>query len=203
MLKFKQRFVNNALLESISRPQDAYNCSLASLTAVINYLFVSELGINTMDKVADTLGFTSRNATDIINGPTNEEFQAWFSKYLEINRVKGASRIAFDATSIAPVNSDANRRVLAQIQSNIRSKDKVLVYHCENHYCLVCGYFECSNDPVAAYEDGPAPVVWIVLGDHSPVYPPVRSVRWREIRQDFIGNQETGTGHCFLLFERS
>jgi hypothetical protein len=202
-MKFMDRYVNNEILKSVSRPQDNYNCSLASLTAVVNYLYNDERGILTMDNIADLLGFASRTDSEINAGPSNQQVMDWFNIFVKQKTLRGTTRIEFNQKSVLPWDPAENRKTLSQLKETLHSRDQILIYHKENHYLPVCGYYECASDPVRSYTEDLPPEVWIILGDHYIKNPPVYAKRWGDIRNDFIDNWEGSHAHCFILFERN
>ena len=197
-LVFRERYINQNILNCLSRPQQRWGCSLAAITCVINYLYSHVLGIQTQEGIAKVLGLSSHDP----GSPGNQELIDWFNQFTRKKRsgaaIHGTGEIKFHADNIEPF-SEVNEKVVRAIKNLVHSRRNILVYHLENHYNLVCGYFESAKEPTEAFsDDDPLLERWIVLGDHYPLCDPVSSTRWRDIRADFLEDNR----HCFILFSR-
>lgn len=71
ILSYKDKYINNRLLSSISWPQYRNTCHLTTITAVFNYFFSQSIGIKSVEQVERALdlgGFdTLSNKSDIGN----------------------------------------------------------------------------------------------------------------------------------------
>ena len=90
-LRKRERFVSNVILESISRPQYKYSCSLAALTAAINFLYSEKIGIQTQEMLAGKLGMDA-SEVGYNGGPDNEELLEWFGKFVKRVKLHGSCR---------------------------------------------------------------------------------------------------------------
>jgi hypothetical protein len=64
-MRLRTRYVNTKVVEHLSRPQYDWSCSMTALTGVVNYLYSKELGVQTQESVARSLGM---NIEDIGTG---------------------------------------------------------------------------------------------------------------------------------------
>ncbi len=163
----RKRFINNRLLTMISRPQYESSCSVTSLTAVFNYLYSAEVGIQTQDDIARVLGFKDASEVGNYGGPGNKTVMEWFKKLTQHYAVQGSCNIFIDRSSVKDFSN--NKTVFTKIRETVESENTVIIYHMENHYNVVIGYVEAAQDqePEKAYAESPALNRWIVLGEHS------------------------------------
>ncbi len=59
-MHFRDRFINNHILECLSRPQYPYSCGMTALTCVVNYLWAKNFGIIKQESLAEQLGFNAK-----------------------------------------------------------------------------------------------------------------------------------------------
>ncbi len=177
MMEFHDRYVNNRLLSCISRPQHENSCSLTSLTAVFNYLYAEQLGIKSSGELASSLGIEPPG--EFGYGPGNETILKWFTSLCSHYGVSGQGRIYLRDEEME--RWDANAEVFAGLKDSVRSANRVLVYHKENHYNLVVGYFEHGVDPDFAYDTGTKLRRWVILGEHSE-YNPIPAIIRKALR---------------------
>lgn len=194
--RFRDRFVNNLVLACVSRPQYSYSCSVTALTAVINFLFSSRIGIHTQEAIGRSLGM---NSAEVGYGraPGNQDIMQWFRTFARDKGLSVSCEIGFDRCSVE--DWATNEQTLDRFKRAVRSENQILVYHLDNHFNLVCGYFESARQPAASFGDDPFLERWVVLAEHDPDKGPVYSVRWRDIREDFLRDKK----HCFMLFEKT
>ncbi|HNU53425.1 MAG TPA: hypothetical protein PK046_01535 [Candidatus Syntrophosphaera sp.] len=222
MLKRQDRFMNNELLGFISRPQYENSCSMSSLTAVINYLFSDQIGIKTTKEWAEEI--EAPDPEEPLS-PGNETMMSWFKLVCEHYGVEGKCDYFICDEDVE--DWDDNPKVITKLKKAIKSKKQALIYHLDNHYNVIVGYFEHATDPDKAYDPDAQLQRWIVLGEHSDYnrledFPainkileilkrgdrynllydrctaPVWSIRWRTIRHDLINTPN----HCILMFEK-
>jgi len=220
-LKRHDRFVNNELLGFVSRPQYDTSCSISSLTAVYNYLYSAKIGIKTTDELVKILGYKS---VDDITGVGNMTIIKWFDKLNEHFKLKGKSKFFLKGEELE--NWGGNSEVIKILKETIKSDKKALIYHMANHYTIIVGYFEHSEEAEDAYEEEASLQRWIVLGEHSDYNPlpdliqkaikvalpedtynlvmeksglgPIWTRRWKSIRHDLINTPN----HCILGFSK-
>jgi len=214
--------MNNELLGFISRPQYENSCSMSSLTAVINYLFSVQIGIKTTKEWAEEI--EAPDPEEPLS-PGNETMMSWFKLVCEHYGVEGKCDYFICDEDVE--DWDDNPKVITKLKKAIKSKKQALIYHLDNHYNVIVGYFEHATDPDKAYDPDAQLQRWIVLGEHSDYnrledFPainkileilkrgdrynllydrctaPVWSIRWRTIRHDLINTPN----HCILMFEK-
>lgn len=225
MPKTHDRYVNNELLGFISRPQYECSCSLSSLTAVFNYLFAGELGIQTSKDLAAKAGIIAPQ--DIGDGPGNQTVMEWFDLICKAYGVKGNGGFFLRAKDVG--DWDKNREVIDSLKEVVHSRDQALIYHMDNHYNVIIGWFEHAEAADNAYAEGELQR-WIVLGEHSDYNPipeliqkalralpdkilsedrynlvmervaatPIWCRRWGSIRHDLLNTPR----HCVMSFRR-
>ncbi|MFB3845386.1 MAG: hypothetical protein ACE14O_06540 [Candidatus Cloacimonadaceae bacterium] len=226
MQMIHDRFVNNDLLNFISRPQYEYSCSISALTAVFNYLFSEQIGIKTSNELA--IIAAKKQAKDI-TGAGNLTIMKWFDILCKHYKLKGISKYYLRKENVTDWSK--NSKVITDLKEVIRSKDKAFIYHMENHYNVIVGYFEHSDNPDEAYNTNAKLQRWIVLGEHSDYNPlnfpkiknaikvalqkidkedlynytiesamrtPIWTRKWRSIRHDLINSPN----HCIMVFSK-
>lgn len=199
MRQTHDRFINARLLEYISRPQYKLGCSIASLTAVFNYLYANQIGLKTSRELALALGKNVENIGTRGNVPENEDLMHWFDSLVNHYHVKGASSVYFCKT-----NTKDWEKTILELKEYLKRNDVAFIYNLENHYDLVVGYFEHAKEPEYAFEKETAHEKhieinrWIVLGDHSPSFDPIWCRRWKTIIDDVQDNPP----HCIMLFRK-
>lgn len=219
MLRTHDRFVNNELLKFISRPQYENSCSITSLTAVFNYLFAEKIGIKTSNELAVIAA--NKPAKDV-TGAGNKTVMEWFNKLCTHYGVNGNCSYYLRRKEVE--DWDNNPNLISKLKKDIKSNNTALIYHLKNHYNIVVGYFEHSENPDDAYNDEASLQRWIVLGEHSDYNPiskitqralkavlsedkynlimesvgrtPIWSRIWRSIRHDLMKSPN----HCVLCF---
>jgi len=227
-MQYHDRYVNNDLLACISRPQHENSCSLTSLTAAFNYLYAEQIGIKTSVELARSLNIEPPG--EFGYGPGNQTLLQWFGELCRNFSVTGRCRIYLQGKDVGDDQWDNNARVFTDLKDTVKSQNQALIYHMDNHYPLIVGYFEHSVDPDAAYDPGSKLRRWIILGEHSDYNPIPRIVQRAlralpamvlpEDRYNLIMEQASGTpiwsrrwrsvrhdlidtgNHCLLLFER-
>ena len=195
-LIFRDRFVNNDVLKSISRPQYRYSCSLTALSAVINYLFSRILGIQTQEQIANLLGLDAR-CIGYNKGPGNKQLMKWFNTFTSRTSQNAKCRIFMNKREV--IDWSRNEKMIRKFKETIKSKNRILIYHLDNHFNVVCGFFESALVPFEAFAKNTKLKRWILLADHWSGSKPIYSIRWRDIRNDFLKNRE----HCFIVFEKT
>lgn len=168
-MELHDRYVNNHLLACISRPQHENSCSLTSLTAAFNYLYSDRLGIKTSGELASSLEIEAPG--EFGNGPGNKTMLKWFDKLCRHYRVKGAGRVYLKGDDVSDERWENNAKVFSGLKEVVQSDDQALIYHQNNHYNLIVGYFEHSANPDKAYDTGAELRRWIVLGEHTEYNP--------------------------------
>jgi hypothetical protein len=182
-MRFRDSWIDERVIQCLSRPQYEYSCSLTALTAVINYLYANnESQLQTQEHVARVLGLAPREV-GIDGGPGNATVMEWFCQYLAAKGLVGDAAIAFDQNDLWPWDADENAKSVRRLKAIVQDPSLVMVYHRTNHYLLVCGYFESAEQPHRAFAEDPLVERWLVLADHSPDNPPIRAVRWRDVRR--------------------
>lgn len=164
-MEVHDRHVNNALLACISRPQHENSCSLTALTAVFNYLYSDQLGIKSSTELAASLGIEPPG--EFAYGPGNDTVLKWFAGLCTHYGVSGKGRVHLRGEDVGAERWANNTRVFAGLKVAIRSANQALIYHMNNHYTLIVGYFEHSVDPDAAYDAKARLRRWIILGEHT------------------------------------
>lgn len=227
-MDYHDRYVNNRLLACISRPQHENSCSLTSLTAVFNYLYSDQLGIKTSGELAASLGIEAPG--EFGDGPGNNTVLQWFDKLCRHYKVAGAGRLYLKMEDVSDERWDNNAKVFSGLKEAVRGDDQALIYHQDNHYNLIVGYFEHSADPDEAYDTKAKLTRWVILGEHTE-YNPIPGVIQKAMRAlpekvlsedtcNFILERAGGTpiwsrrwrsirhdlantaNHCILLFQR-
>ncbi len=223
---YQDRFLNNKILRVLARPQYPDSGSITSLTAVINYLFSEDIGIQTPDEIAKILKFTSAGDLKINPDVSNETIMKWFRLVLTHYNLKGSCRVAVGLNEIK--NFDDSLLSFDYMKNQIPREDRIYVYHLENHFNLVAGYFESAHydQPDKVYSELDNLSKWILLGEHTTnknlefilkllkniplnfqmkLYiedklnpSPIWCRRWKNIRKDFLYSQN----HCFIQFEK-
>ena len=196
MASVRDRFMNNAILDCLSRPQYPYGCSVSALTTVVNYLFGDAMGLRTQEEVAARLGIEIGTMTSE-EGPGNEVIIEWFDTYLDrADLAGGTPAVRIDQRDVA---GDADsERLFDTLKEIVRSPDRIAMYHLPGHYNLVCGFFESAARPEEAFAPQPALRRWLVLADTSSERDPVWSVEWREVCEDLSAYRH----HGFLVFSK-
>lgn len=197
-MELHDRYVNNRLLAYISRPQYENSCSLTSLAAVFNYLYSDRLGLKDSAELAASLGLRSPGESGY--GPGNQTMLQWFDKLCKQYEVAGDCRPYLRGEDVSNERWSDNARVFSGLKEAVRSQHQVLVYHMNNHYNLIVGYFEHSAYPDEAYATGGKLQRWVILGEHSK-YNPIPVVIRKALR--FIPEQVLSEDTCNLIMERA
>lgn len=224
MIRTHDRYVNNELLQFISRPQYDTSCSMSSLTAIINYLYADQIGIKTTKEWAKEIEIHS---PDTRMAPGNQTLLEWFRIVVEKYNLKGNCGYFIQDKDVGWAD---NPEVISMLKQAVKSRNHALIYHMSNHYNIIAGYFESSQNPDDAYNDNSKLERWIVLGEHSdfnPIpkivqklimklpskimsedaknllmeragSPPIWCRRWGSIRNDLINTPN----HCIMIFQR-
>lgn len=214
------RYVNNEMLKYISRPQYSNSCSITALTAIFNYLFAQKLGsVKTSDELA--VAVTGKPAGHV-HGIGNNDVVLWFNILCEHYDLKGSAEIYLRGEDVK--NIDNNERIITELKECIRSSGTALIYHLDNHYVTVVGYFDHASRPENAYEADTKLKRWLIMGEQSEYTPiprwaqrimrailkgelyetimemfgraPLWSRRWGFIRTDLMER----SNHCLLKF---
>jgi hypothetical protein len=133
---YEARTVNDRVLRSISRPQYPANCSIAALTAVINYLYGAD-GLHnvTQEHFATTIGVN----IGMGRGPGNQDLFDWFDKYRKKMDLAGAARLDVEGKDVDYSDPRKDEQVFAHVKKIVDSVDTIYVRHLDDHYNLVCG----------------------------------------------------------------
>jgi len=196
MLRKKDCYVNNELLGFISRPQFEFSCSLSSLTAVFNYLYSAKLGILTSQQLAESIDI--EDPEDMEEGPGNKTLMDWFDDLCKHYKVIGSSKFFIQDKDVE--DWDKNPHVINELKKAIKSDKQALIYHLDNHYNLIVGYFEHAKNPDDAYNNKSKLERWIVLGEHSD-YNIIPDFIWKII--DILPTNILSLDHKNLLKERT
>jgi hypothetical protein len=210
------------MLECISRPQYENGCSIASLTAVFNFLYAEQLGgMRSTQELVSIMGLKVDDIGTKLNAG-NKTVMGWFDKLTKHFKLQGSSSIYLSAKDVKDYSR--NSTVISQFKDDIAKGDSAFIYHMENHYNVVIGYFEHSASPSTAYDKSSELQRWIVLGEHSEYNPitawmrgmvafisedlankiqdkmagPIWSRRWRSIRHDLLKSPN----HCIMVFTK-
>ncbi|MDD2230659.1 MAG: hypothetical protein PHY48_14835 [Candidatus Cloacimonetes bacterium] len=216
------RYINTKMLECISRPQYENGCSIASLTAVFNYLYADQLGgIKSPLELASIMGLNINDIGSKLNAGNNT-VMGWFDRLTKHYKLRGNCSIYLSAKDVKDYSH--NSLVISKFKDDIARDDHAFIYHLENHYNVVLGYFEHSVSPAKPYDTSAEIQRWIVLGEHSEYNPikdwmrtavslvnedlankiqdkmtgPIWSRRWRSIRHDLMKS----SNHCIMVFSR-
>lgn len=157
-----ERYVNNELLGFISRPQYDSSCSMSALTAVINYLFSDQIGIKTTKEWAKDINVHSPEEN---MSPGNQTVMGWFDKVCKRYHLNGNCDFFIRDGDVEDWAD--NPQVIAKLKDAVKSKNQALIYHLDNHYNLIVGYFDHASKPDDAYNTKSKLERWIVLGEHS------------------------------------
>ena len=182
-LGFHDRYVNNRILECLSRPQYVYSCGLTSLTCVVNFLWSHKLGIITQEVLARQLGFDAKRSGE--ESPGNRTILDWFRKFRAIYHLSGTEDMLLDRESFPALNSVGYEKMVVNVKRTVRSKDTILIHHTANHYNIVCGYFEAAEKPDEAYKKDVFVKRWLLLAEHydGNNEGPIDSIRFRDLRK--------------------
>ncbi|NMD12769.1 MAG: hypothetical protein GYA77_04400 [Candidatus Cloacimonetes bacterium] len=198
MMELHDRYVNNHLLACVSRPQHENSCSLTSLTAIFNYLYSDHIGIKTSAELASNLGIEAPG--EFSYGPGNMTLLQWFDKLCLYYDVKGTGHIYLKGEDVTDEQWKNNAKVFSDLKEVIRSDDQALIYHQNNHYNLIVGYFEHSANPDKAYETGLELRRWIILGEHTE-YNPIPKIIQKAMRA--LPEKVLSEDTCNLIMERA
>ena len=179
-----ERFVNNDVLRYLCRPQYRYGCAIAALTSVVNYLYAGKLGVVTQERLAEELGLKILDIGTKID-PSNDDIMEWFDRFVRERKLRGRAKIFCDRRK---------RLDFSALRHRIVSPRSILIYHLENHYNIVCGYFGSATDPREAYSNGGNTETWLLLADHMG--PPLWARSWQDVLKSFRRHT-----HCLMLFE--
>ncbi len=180
-MQFRDRFINNRIVECLSRPQYPYSCGLTALTCVVNYLWSQKLGIVTQESLADQLGFCAKTSGE--ESPGNQTILNWFETFRHANTLRGTGEIFLDRHSFPKSGTAAFEQTVAELKKVIRSETAIMIYHADNHYNIPCGYFESAESPDEAYVENPYVNRWLVLAEHLDSEDPIRCVRMKDVRK--------------------
>jgi len=157
-----ERYVNNELLGFISRPQYDSSCSMSSLTAVINYLFSDQIGIKTTKEWANDINIHSPEEN---MSPGNRTVMGWFNRVCKSYQLNGSCGYFIQDDDVEDWAD--NQQVIAKLKKAVNNKNQALIYHLDNHYNLIVGYFDHARKPDDAFNPDAKLERWIVLGEHS------------------------------------
>lgn len=165
ILAYKDRYINNRLLSSISWPQYKNSCHLTTITAVFNYFFSQSIGIKSVEQVERALdlgGFDTLAKKSDIGNQTLMNWYCTLCNHFELPHK--LPKIYFKENL---KKFEDNSWEFSKLKSIVKRKDATLVYHMDNHYNLLIGYFEGATDPAKSYAHNSLLHRWVVLGDHS------------------------------------
>ncbi len=157
MITTHDRYINNELLQCISRPQYDASCSMSSLTAIINYLFSDQIGIKTTKEWANEIEIHS---PVIMMAPGNQTVLEWFRMVVDKYNLKGNCGYFIKDEDVNWAN---NPEVISKLKQAVKCRNQALIYHMSNHYNIIAGYFESSQNPDDAYNNKAKLERWIVL----------------------------------------
>jgi hypothetical protein len=202
-LWYEARSVNDRILRSISRPQYPANCSIAALTAVINYLYGAGGRQNvTQEDFASTIGVDIRTG----RGPGNRVLLDWFDTYLKKKKLVGAARLDVEGNDVNNSSPTKDEQIFAHVKKMVDSVDTIYVRHLDDHYNLVCGYFECASRKNEAFSAKRPKNFkrWLIMADHWAGHRPVYSMDWELIQDEMIEmrNENPPARYGLLLFSR-
>jgi hypothetical protein len=181
----RNRFVNNEILACTCRPQYRYGCAIAALATVINYLYSSKLGIIKQEQIAEELGMEIQDIGTSID-PGNEDVMEWFARFVQQRKLHGRARIF--------LNRKKDEEYVA-LKRVVKSPDKILMYHLENHYNIVCGFYESATKPTDAYSGKADTEKWLILADQYD--DPIWCRSWKDVLRSF----RRWNSYCLILFE--
>ncbi len=190
-----ERYVNNAILSALSRPQYPEGCSIACLTTAVNCLFGAERALVKQEELAAALGVRVDDI-GIAGGPGNEIVLGWFREYIEATGLQASCGVLLDRYDAKDESLSA--ALFEDVKEIIRNDETVLVYHLERHYNVVCGYVEHAAESRDVYDTEKPSRRWLVLADTSLRRDPVWSIRWQAVLEDFLNDRR----HCILAFSR-
>jgi len=151
------RYVSNHILESIIRPQRPNECAINTVTETVNIL------LNTALNRDDMLTLIEWNIRDVHEGKMgNADVLDAITRIGESKRVKINADVFFRQT---------NDRLWMELKHQCLDKQTVLIYHADDHYALIAGFFE---DPDCRY---------IVLAEHSKARDPIRVISWELLNE--------------------
>jgi hypothetical protein len=179
------RFVNNRILESVFRPQYRYGCAIAALTTVLNYLYSSRLGIITQEQIGRELNLEIRDIGTKID-PGNKEIMEWFCRFMKKRKLNGKVRVYTD---------NGTNKYFEALKLVVDSPHKILMYHLENHYNIVCGFYDSPTTPTDAYSNDSNAEGWLIFADSNN--DPIWCRSWNDVLKSF----KRWRSHCLLLFE--
>lgn len=94
-------------------------------------------------------------------GPGNRTLFRWFRKANAAMGHVGNCSVLVDGDAVQ--DWSANERVFRKVRMAVRHEHQVVICHRDNHYNLVCGYFENSDDPAEAFGNSEVGERWLIL----------------------------------------
>lgn len=157
------RFVSNTILNALQRPQRRYECSVNTVAGVVKALTGIDIPREEILKIADW------DIDDVVAGNMgNDDVLNAIKQICKKKKLRVITDVFF---RIIPMLDNSLWKDFVQ---NVRREDTVLIYHANNHYTLVAGFFE---DPKCRY---------IVLADHSSDWDPIRVISWSALRKQLL-----------------
>ena len=200
VLQCQDRFVNNKLVGYVSRPQHKLCCSITALTGVFNYLYADIVGIKTSFELASILKIPIDDIGTTID-PSNSDIMDWFRTIVFELGLNGTCDFFLRDNDIDDLNY--NLKSYTKIKETIKCKNNALIYHMDNHYTLIVGFFDSARDSKEVYQPNTSLDWyiksldwWIILGEHYCKFDPIWSILFRDLSKDIKDND----WHCILRF---
>lgn len=165
ILTYKDRYINNRLLSSISWPQYTNTCHLTTITAVFNYLFSQSIGIKSVEEVERTLDLGGVDKLAQKSDIGNQTLMDWYCVLCSHYDLPHKTPKIYFKEKLKRYENNSSE--FSKLKLLVKREDAALVYHMENHYNLLIGYFEGATEPVKSYVHNSLLHRWVVLGDHS------------------------------------
>ncbi len=175
------RFINNTILTGLVRPQYTNECSINAVTGALNAITDGQL------RREDIYEITGWDSEPVTNGDIGN---------VEVLRAlrKCCKHLNISATVSLFINSISRyEKLWTKFKEAVRYENTALIYHADNHYCLIAGYFEEPwNRKCLDTEGYQNRRDWIILADHSSDRNPIRTITWSDARDEL--NEYSGYG---------
>lgn len=198
-----KRYINNNILTSCPRPQRKNECSVTAMATVVNALW----GTSYMGK--DIIPIIKRDESDIRNF-ANQSVIEGFKEIFKQHGWNGDVGIYLKGGKLTSENGTLPadqvkyvENLWFELKKEIHNDRTALIYHEDNHYTVICGYYEepVNIEKFENYKNGFADRRdYVIIAEQSGYFgkEPIRIIPWLTIRKDLDAN----SNHLLIRIRR-
>lgn len=181
------RYISNKVLMGSLRPQRKNCCSVTAMASAVQSLIEKQV---LPDEIL-TANNWSWEYVRIGKNMDNDTVISGLNKYFKINEIDAKAERFIDEI---PLGEKAIESYWEKIKNSVRSENEVLIYHEDNHYTNISGFFEepltykLLEEGKRAFDDRRN---WIIIAEHSRWgnWRPIRMIKWYDFKEDLRNNK--------------